>query len=257
LKAFLSHELFHVFQRPYYSITIALIQTPHLWWREACAEWASHDLAKIPDRPGWYKDAPYISDRISYNYLKYPLSTIGNQTGTVVGNGLEYQYVTAIFLRFLVREKGFNIKELTERVALDSGADPLRPLRKYVRRQTGKSFDEVYAEFANWLLKTTGLKLFDKIDLKSNAVVAERTVPVLSRTKRPPSASTSSAPKIKIPSGSASISCRETGSTSPRTRHLQPGSMTVFRRRQRLRSPMEITWPWSFRMGLNGPKKAA
>ncbi|HPR65072.1 MAG TPA: DUF4339 domain-containing protein [Thermoanaerobaculia bacterium] len=178
LKAFLSHELFHVFQRPYYSITIALIQTPHLWWREACAEWASHDLAKIPDRPGWYKDAPYISDRISYNYLKYPLSTIGNQTGTVVGNGLEYQYVTAIFLRFLVREKGFNIKELTERVALDSGADPLRPLRKYVRRQTGKSFDEVYAEFANWLLKTTGLKLFDKIDLKSNAVVAERTVPV-------------------------------------------------------------------------------
>jgi len=179
LKAFLSHELFHVFQRPYYSITIALIQTPHLWWREACAEWASHDLAKIPDRPGWYKDSPHITPRIGPKYLDFPADTSGEIPGTFRGDALEYQYLNSVFIRYLVRQRNISIRDVTERIAAEGSANPLEPLRVYLRGRTGLGFDELFADYAPWLLQESQVPLSDFSHPDNQSIAAERSDTVI------------------------------------------------------------------------------
>ena len=186
LKALLSHELFHVIQRPYYSIMIALMQSPQTWWREATAEWASLDLAKIPDRSGWKKDAPQISTRIGPDFLDYPLNTRGTQKGSFKISALDYEYLNAIFVRYLVRQKGFSIKELITTMALDSGSDPLVPLRKYVRRKTGASFDLLFADYANWFLKSTQLPLSDFANPGNTRIAASRSDTVIIEEMKAP-----------------------------------------------------------------------
>jgi len=174
-KALQAHELFHVIQRPYYGVMITFTGTPHKWWREATAEWAAHDLAKIPNRPGWEKDSPSIEKRIGPKFLQVPINEIGKIPGTcsLVG-GLDHEYLAPVFVRYLVREKGLTIKELIDAVATDPGAEPLIPLRKRVERATGLSIDELYSEFAVWLIRITELQLSSFAEPKKTNVAATR-----------------------------------------------------------------------------------
>ncbi|MBI2215283.1 MAG: DUF4339 domain-containing protein [Acidobacteria bacterium] len=159
-KALLAHELFHVIQRPYYGVMIAWTGTPHKWWREATAEWAAHDLAKIPDRSGWEKESPSLTQRIGSKFLHVPINATGKiaQTSSLVG-GLDHEYLAPIFVRYLVETQGFRIKELLDAVAADQVSDPLVPLRKRLERRTDRSFDDCYADFSVWLLRHAGLQL--------------------------------------------------------------------------------------------------
>ncbi len=172
LKGLLAHELFHAIQRPYYGIMITFTGTPHKWWREATAEWAAHDLAKIPDRSGWEKDAPSLNQRIGPKFLHYPINSTGKIAGTcaLVG-GLDYEYLSPIFVRYLVNEQGFKIKELVDAVAADQGSDPLVPLRKRLERRTDRSFDDCYTDFSIWLLCHAELQL-SNFSSANNANVA-------------------------------------------------------------------------------------
>ncbi len=174
-KSLLAHELFHVIQRPYYGIMIAFLETPHKWWREATAEWAGHDLAKIPYRTDWDKDSPSLNGRIGPRFLSHPIHSLGKVPGTcaLVG-GLDYEYLAPIFVRYLVNQRGFKIKELIDLVATDQRSDPLVPLRKRLERTTGRTFDDFYADFSIWLLRHAGLPLSDFEHPDNAGVVADR-----------------------------------------------------------------------------------
>jgi hypothetical protein len=171
-KALQAHELFHVIQRPYYGIMIAFTGTPHKWWRETTAEWAAHDLAKIPNRSGWEKDSPSIVQRIGPKFLQVPLNATGKIPGTcsLVG-GLDHEYLAPVFVRYLVDEKGFRFKELVDAVATDPGSDPLVPLRKRLERSTGLAIDDLYSDFSIWLIRKSELQLSSFAD-PTNANVA-------------------------------------------------------------------------------------
>lgn len=174
-KALEAHELFHVIQRPYYGIMITFTGTPHKWWREATAEWAAHDLAKIPSRAGWQNDSPSIATRIGPKFLQSPINTTGKVPGScaLVG-GLDYEYLAPVFVRYLVNEKRFKFKELIDAVATDQGSDPLVPLRKRLERATGLTFDDLYSDFAVWLIRHAELQLSSFADSKNGNVAATR-----------------------------------------------------------------------------------
>ncbi|HPR64181.1 MAG TPA: GYF domain-containing protein [Thermoanaerobaculia bacterium] len=174
-KSFFAHELFHVIQRPYYGMFTAWTGTPHKWWMEATAEWAGNDLAKIPYRSDWDKDTPSISKRIGNQFLHYPINSTGKIPGTTaLTGGLEYEYLAPVFVRYLVTERGFKVKELIDTVAGDRGSDPLVPLRKLLKRRTGENFDDFYLDFSVWLLKHCSLRLSDFSNPSNRDVAASQ-----------------------------------------------------------------------------------
>lgn len=174
-KGLLAHELFHVVQREYYGMMTTFTGTPHTWWREATAEWAAHDLAKIPNRPGWEKDSPSIHKRIGPKFLQVPINARGKfpGTATVVG-GLDYEYLASVFVRYLVREKGFAIKDLVVQVAKDDASDPLMPIRRLAVRESGETFDDFYGDFAAWLVRHAELPLSSFGNPKNTNIAATR-----------------------------------------------------------------------------------
>ncbi len=175
LKSLLAHELFHVVQRPYYGTLVTFTGTPHKWWLEATAEWASLDLAKVPARPGYTKEPPCVVRRIGPKFLKHPIHTQGKVplTSTATG-GLDYEYLAAAWVRYLVGHRGENFKALFEAVAAERSSDPLLRLRSRLGRGAGSSFDDLYADFAAWVLANAGLRLADFADPDNTAVAADR-----------------------------------------------------------------------------------
>jgi len=173
LKSGLAHELFHSFQRPYYGISLTVLETEHKWWREATAEWCGFDLASIPYRSGWEKDSTDLLTRIGYAFLRHPIHSKGRIPGTTNGV-LEYEYLTAVFVRYLVREAKYKIKDLVTHVAKGSRkTDPLVYLRTFVGNQPS-AFDRLYLDFAAWLLEETQLSLSDFQTPDNKQVVAEK-----------------------------------------------------------------------------------
>jgi hypothetical protein len=204
IKGHLAHELFHVVQRPHYPLSITFVETPHKWWREATAEWAGHDLAKIPARSGWEADPGLLVERIGTGFLANPINSTGRIAGTssLVG-GLDYEYLTSAFVRFLVGERKLKINELIAQVAKDQEADPLVPLRKILRGNSGQGFNDVFGDFSVWLLQQTQLPLSDFAGNSDN-YVAQRSdtvklAPGESRLRlEPTGASTTTSLKVHI-----------------------------------------------------------
>lgn len=175
-KSGLAHELFHAIQRPYYGLGITFLETQHTWWREATAEWAGHDLARIPYRTGWDRDPAILMTRLAPGFLQHPINVRGKISGTTTEQGgLEHEYLAAIFVRYLVRECHLNIKELLETVAKSGRkTDPLIPLRRFVKSKTGKSFDRITDEYAIWLLAESQMRISDFENPSNGAVVAAK-----------------------------------------------------------------------------------
>lgn len=174
IKGHLAHELFHVVQRPHYPLSITFVETPHKWWREATAEWAGHDLAKIPARSDWEADPALLVERIGTGFLSNPINSTGRIAGSssLVG-GLDYEYLASAFIRYLVRERHLKINELIAAVAKDQEADPLVLLRRQLSGSNGQGFNDLYADFSIWLLRQAQLPLSD-FSGKSDQFVAQR-----------------------------------------------------------------------------------
>jgi len=204
LKGHLAHELFHVVQRPNYPLSITFVETPHKWWREATAEWAGHDLAKVPARSGWEDDPQLLITRVGAGFLSNPINSTGRVAGTssLVG-GLDYEYLSAAFVRFLVRERKLKISELITQVAKDPNSDPLLPLRRQLDGSSGKGFNDLFGDFAVWLLQRTQLPLSD-FEGKTSSVVAQRSdtvklSPGQSRIRvEPTGAASTQSPKLHV-----------------------------------------------------------
>ncbi|MDD3236039.1 MAG: hypothetical protein PHH43_06905, partial [Candidatus Cloacimonetes bacterium] len=174
LTHILAHELFHSFQVPYYGMLTEWSKGEHLWWMEATADYASNDIA-------WGRDTTVLNTRIGNKFFDYPLHTLGRKSLTYRGDMLNYEYLSAIFVRFLVHEKRSYPKDLVQYVAkAGKGTQPLTAIQNYIQERLGYTLDDsdhpldkAYGEFVRWMLQHTDFQLADFENLTNSNVVAE------------------------------------------------------------------------------------
>jgi hypothetical protein len=95
---------------------------------------------------------------------------------------LNYEYVSAIFVRFLVQQKNSYPKDLVQYVAkAGKGTEPLQAIKNYVQERLGYTMDQsdhpldkVYSEFVLWMFKNTDFQLADFEDPSNTNVVADK-----------------------------------------------------------------------------------
>jgi RNA polymerase subunit RPABC4/transcription elongation factor Spt4 len=142
-KITLAHELFHRIQAEYYGVS-GMFRGANQWWLEATAEYAAYSLAYPTKQTG-------MSKGCGTNYLNFPLNDRGEKKGTGYGwTEREYQYVTAIWIDYLV-ENGSNLQDMIEYDAADYYM-PEFSLDKYLYKTHKKSMPDFYREFANWMV---------------------------------------------------------------------------------------------------------
>jgi|GEM_PF-6890685 len=135
MKMTIGHELFHRIQAEYYSIK-GFLTPSNGWWLEATAEYAGHNVA-------WGYRVPGLEEQIGPDYLSYSLTTTGEIKGPGWGEK-RYEYVSAIWPRFLVEEKGINFKDLIEYV---SEGNPLERTDSFLKTRGG-NLASYYQDFA-------------------------------------------------------------------------------------------------------------
>ncbi|MDD4614919.1 MAG: hypothetical protein PHI40_05885, partial [Caldisericia bacterium] len=175
LTHILAHELFHSFQVPYYGMFTEWSKGSHLWWMEATADYASNDIA-------WDRKTTVLNTRIGNKFFAYPLNTLGSKALTYKGDALNYEYLSAIFVRFLVQQKNSYPKDLVQYVAkAGKGTEPLLAIKNYVQERLGYTMDasdhpldKVYSEFVQWMFKNTDFQLADFDDPSNTNVVADK-----------------------------------------------------------------------------------
>jgi hypothetical protein len=175
LTHILAHELFHSFQVPYYGMFTEWSKGSHLWWMEATADYASNDIA-------WGRNTTVLNTRIGNKFFAYPLNTLGSKALTYKGDRLDYEYLSAIFVRFLVQQKNSYPKDLIQYVAkAGKGTEPLLAIKNYVQERLGYTMDasdhpldKIYGEFVLWMLKNTDFQLADFDDPANTNVVADK-----------------------------------------------------------------------------------
>jgi hypothetical protein len=142
-KITLAHELFHRIQAEYYGV-LGMSRRANNWWLEATAEYAAYTIAYSSKVSGMQKG-------LGNNYLNFPINSTGEKKGTGYGwSEREYQYVTSIFIDYLV-ENGSNFKEMLTFDAEDYYM-PIYSLDKYLYKTKQKSLQDIYRQFANWLV---------------------------------------------------------------------------------------------------------
>lgn len=166
----LAHELFHVIQRPYYGMLTDFRKGKHLWWMEATADYAANDVA-------WNRTNSVLNERLGNRYFDYPLNTTGKKTGSYLAKStLDYEYLTAVFVRYLIEEVKCDFKEIIKYVA-DKGfsTEPLDSIHSFAVDNTGykHDFDMLYADFVVWMLNKGELTVADFNDMANKNMVAE------------------------------------------------------------------------------------
>lgn len=170
LTHILAHELFHAIQRNWYGAFTDYKKGKHLWWMEACADYAANDIA-------WGREHTVLNTRIGSKFINFPLNSTGMKPSTYsFGSDLDYEYLSAIFLRFLVQQVKCDAKDLTKFVA-EKGIDndPLSAIVEYAINKAGYQYDStlLYADFVIWMLENSNLTIADFENPKSKSVVAE------------------------------------------------------------------------------------
>ena len=150
---FLAHELFHRIQAEYYGTSGMLkgacseVYTgTNCWWLEATADYAAFQIAFNPPISG-------IDNGIGNDYLRYPLDMTGliSNTGENYGWGSrEYEYVTSIWIKYLF-DHGSVLKEMIEEDA-SNYSSPIESLENYLWSTQKRSIDDVYRDFAAWMI---------------------------------------------------------------------------------------------------------
>ncbi|MCK5044875.1 hypothetical protein KAR26_04085 [Candidatus Parcubacteria bacterium] len=139
MKKTIGHELFHRFQEEYY-LDAELMFSSNGWWIEATAEYAGHNVA-------WNQKIPGLEEYIGPDFLNYSITTTG-EIKTPGWSDKRHEYASALWIRFLVEDKGLNFKELSEYVAEGS---PLERLDSFFKTKGG-DLASYYNEFATGLI---------------------------------------------------------------------------------------------------------
>ncbi len=142
-KLTLAHELFHAIQAQYYGAS-GMMNPFNQWWLEATAEYASFEVA-------WPKPLNGIDDQCGSNYLSYPINERGDKVASGHGWGKRhYEYVSAIWIKYLI-DSGFDLKRMIEYDASDSPLS-IKSLENYLWKTHKSSIDDIYREFAAWMI---------------------------------------------------------------------------------------------------------
>jgi len=137
-----AHELFHAIQAEYYGI-LGMFNPKNLWWLESTADYAAFSIA-------WPEHLNDMDDGLGSNYLSFPVY----ETGVKENNGWsdrDYEYLTSIWIKYLVDNKNFDFKEMIEDDASDYIPYPIIGLENYSLKKQDLKLDDVYHDFAKWM----------------------------------------------------------------------------------------------------------
>ena len=169
LTHILAHELFHTIQRTYYGMFTDYKKGKHLWWMESTADYAANDIA-------WKRTDSLLLDRLGSRLFDYSLNTTGRKAGTFKrGSDLDYEYLSASFIRFLVQELKCDFKDLViYTAAAGKNTEPLDIIAGYISEKTNydKGFESLYVDFLLWTVDNSELKLSDFDDPDNKEIVA-------------------------------------------------------------------------------------
>ncbi len=169
LTQVLAHELFHAMQLPYYGSFTDLGKGRHTWWMEASAEYAANDIA-------WKRTGTILDERIGNKFFEYPLNTTGKKAATYSsGSTLDYEYLSAVFIRYLTQQAGYDFKELVKFVAATGwDIEPVSAIGEYARTKSGVNFALLYQDFLVWMLEEASLTVADFNNPDNKDTVAEK-----------------------------------------------------------------------------------
>lgn len=169
LTQVLAHELFHAIQLPYYGSYTDFRKGRHLWWMEASAEYAANDIA-------WKRTGRVLNERIGNKFFEYPLNSTGKKAATYSsGSALDYEYLSAVFIRYLTQQAGYDFKELVKFVAATGwNIEPVSAVGEFARTKSGVSFPLLYRDFLIWMLEEGNLTLADCDNPNNGDTVAEK-----------------------------------------------------------------------------------
>lgn len=169
LTQVLAHELFHAMQLPYYGSFTDLGKGRHTWWMEASAEYAANDIA-------WKRTGTILGERIGNKFFEYPLNTTGKKAATYSsGSTLDYEYLSAIFIRYLTQQAGYDFKELVTFVASTGwDVEPVSAIGEFARTKSGVNFALLYRDFVVWMLEEGNFTVADFNNPGNKETVAEK-----------------------------------------------------------------------------------
>ena len=138
MKMTIGHELFHRMQAEYYGR--AGFSNPwNSWWLESTAEYAGHNVA-------WDYKIVGLNGQIGADFLSHSIATKGLVQGQGWGEK-RYEYASAVFIKYLVENKGLNFYEMFN--FIQEGIGPLGRLETFVRNQGGDLLG-YYRDFSIW-----------------------------------------------------------------------------------------------------------
>lgn len=156
------HELFHVVQNQYFNIWG---MDNRRWWIEGTPDYASSVVV-------WNGQTP----------LPELTATYFDESLTLYDNVHAYQ--NSQFVHYLVSRRNLSFKALWDAVATNSmrGDNGLQALQNYVASATGKTFEQVWADFVEYALFDPSLPMTDlaltAFKLTDSAPSGKRTVEV-------------------------------------------------------------------------------
>ena len=145
-KTTTAHELFHVIQGEYYGkLGLARATSLYrLWWLEATAEYAAHDIA-------WPHYSKEMTNYIGSNYLTFPIDDTGSKKSTGHGwSNSPYEYKTSVWIKYVV-DNGADLRKMIESDVSDYSLS-IKSMENYLRDTQKKSMDDFYRNFAHWMV---------------------------------------------------------------------------------------------------------
>jgi len=170
-KLTLAHELFHAVQAQYYG-RLGMYDSGNQWWLEATAEYAAYEVA-------WPKPLTGIGDAGGSNYLTFPVISRGTKKGH--GWSRDYEYASAIWIKYLVDIEQYDFEDMIEYDASDN-LPSINSLEKYSSKTI--KLGDAYRNFANWMTFSSDspLKKYPLDILSATSANQNNSIAVLSST---------------------------------------------------------------------------
>jgi len=161
------HELFHRLQAQYYGarqFSKGYFGSGDYWWIEACAEYAGCMVAYGSTKFEFELKEGFATDYFDFSLDSFEKKGIG-------GSAREHQYVTSNFIDFLIHKKGFDFKQMVEKVAQGNALTTLEDYTKEVNPD--EDLQLCHRDFVRWAIFSnsgvlTGKSLGSFIDMNTD-----------------------------------------------------------------------------------------